>query len=184
MTPTLYLRTAVPADAALILEWRRTTAAWLAANRGTDQWSTPFDWAKVEGWVREGCTFMASLEPDGEPVATITSTPDGDPTLWTASELAVPARYLNKANVTREYSGLGIGACLIAWASTRAAKAGVDLIRIDVWTTNTRLHTYYQQLGFRYLRTVPNTVSGALFEASAAVTPDLPVVERLDILDG
>lgn len=183
MTPTLYLRTAVPADAGLILAWRRATAEWLAATHGTDQWSTPYDWGKVEGWVREGYTFMAALEPDGEPVATITSTPGGDPALWTADELLVPARYLNKANVTREYAGLGIGACLIAWATTRAAKAGVDLIRIDVWSTNRRLQDYYRQMGFQHLRTVPNTVSGALFELPATVTPDLPVVERLDLLD-
>jgi len=177
MTPTLYLRTAVTADAALILDWRKTTAEWLAATYGTDQWSVPYDWAKVERWVSEGHTFMAALEPDGEPVATITSTPEGDPALWTPEELAVPARYLNKANVRREYAGLGIGACLISWAATRAAKQGVGLVRIDVWSTNHRLHDYYRNMGFRYLRTVPDTVSGALFDLPATVVADLPVVE-------
>lgn len=181
MTPTLYLRGAVPDDADTILRWRRETAAWLTATYGTDQWSTPFSRDRILGWIDQGATVMAALELGGPAVATITTSPDGDPALWTPAELAIPARYVFKANVELGHHGHGIGACLIAWTQTRAAKAGVDLVRIDVWSTNHRLQEYYLRAGFTYLRMVPGTNSGALFEAPTMITPDLPIVESSDI---
>jgi GNAT superfamily N-acetyltransferase len=180
-TPQLYLRTAVIDDVDLIFQWRWETAAWLAAAYGTDQWSTPYPRERIVGWVEQGATVMASLDPDGDPVATLTSSPDGDPALWTPAELAIPARYLFKANVTTPARGRGIGACLIAWAIGRAADAGAAVVRIDVWSTNGRLQDYYGRRGFRYLRTVGGTTSGALFEAPATHVEGLPIVVADDV---
>jgi len=182
--PTLYLRPAAPDDVDTIFLWRRQTAAWLASRYGSDQWSTPYPRERIEAWVADGATIMAALTPDGAPVATITSTPDGDPALWTPDELAVPARYLAKANVRPDHLGRGIGAVLIAWARAKAAEAGVALVRLDVWSTNERLQDYYRHLGFTYLRTVPGTVSGALFEGPALSVADLPVIETKAALLG
>ncbi|CUU60822.1 Ribosomal protein S18 acetylase RimI [Parafrankia irregularis] len=181
MTPTLYLRGAVPDDADTILRWRRETAARLMTLHGTDQWSTPFPREKIVAWIDQGATVMAALEPGGPAVGTITTSPHGDPSLWTPEELAVPARYVFKANVAPGLGGRGIGACLITWTQTRAAKAGADVVRIDVWSTNHQLQEYYRRAGFTYLRTVPGTNSGALFEAPATITPDLPIVESDDV---
>lgn len=180
-TPKLYLRGATFADVNTIFRWRRETAAWLRDTYDTDQWSTNYPRKKIEWWVRQGSTVMATLEPDGPPVATITVTPHGDPELWTAAELELPARYINKANVQIDHHGLGIGACLITWARSRAALAGVDLVRFDVWSTNRRLQDYYTRMGFQYLRTVPGVTSGALFEGPALAAPDLPIIEAADV---
>lgn len=180
MTPTLYLRRAVPADVDRLLIWRRETAAWLAAAVRSDQWSTPYPRERLEMWVERGDTVMASLSPNSEPVATITVSAWADPALWTAEDLRVPARYLYKASVIREHAHRGIGRCLILWARNRAASEGVDVVRCDVWTTNLRLHDYYKAQGFRHLRTVPAVTSGALFEIPAVVTPGLPIVEAVD----
>jgi RimJ/RimL family protein N-acetyltransferase len=171
--PTLYVRRGRREDIDTIYEWRYDTAAWLARTHGTDQWSTPYPREKIEWWVDRGETFMASLEPGGEPVATITSSTEGDPDLWTPDELAQPARYISKANVVRAQAGREIGITLFAWTRHTAALAGADRVRIDVWTTNEKLHDIYRRLGFRYLRTVPGTVSGALFEMPARPAVDM-----------
>jgi ribosomal protein S18 acetylase RimI-like enzyme len=175
--PTLYVRPARGEDIDTILRWRRETAAWLSEKYGTDQWSTPFLRSRLERWADRGDTFMASLEPGGAPVATITSSAEPDPDLWTPEECAKPARYVFKANVVRDQAGRGIGECLIKWTLTKAAEAGVDSVRIDVWSTNENLQDFYRHLGFEYLRTIPGTNSGALFEAQAIVVPGLPIVE-------
>jgi ribosomal protein S18 acetylase RimI-like enzyme len=177
--PTLYVRKARREDIDTIYKWRYETAAWLAEKYGTDQWSTEYPREKLEHWVDRGETYMVSLEPDGEPIATITSSSEGDPELWTPEELAEPARYVSKANVVREQAGRGIGATLLAWTRHKAAEEGAKCVRIDVWTTNTRLQAFYRQLGFEHLRTVPvtSTGSGALFEVTARTSKGLQVVQ-------
>jgi GNAT superfamily N-acetyltransferase len=179
-TPTLYVRKARREDIDTIYKWRHATAEWLAAEHGTDQWSTPYPREKLEHWVDRGETYMASLEPDGEPIATITSSSEGDPELWTPEELAEPARYVSKANVVREHAGEGVGTTLIKWTLHKAAEAGAKTVRIDVWTTNTSLHHFYQDKGFEHVRTVIGPNSGALFQAPALANTKLPVVELID----
>jgi ribosomal protein S18 acetylase RimI-like enzyme len=175
-TPPLYLRPARPEDVDTIFRWRRETAEWLAREKGTDQWSTPYPREKVERWVERGETYMGSLEPDGEPIATITVTTEGDPALWTPEELAEPAYYINKVNVVREHAGKGIGKALIEWGIAQATEAGVPVVRIDVWTTNRELQEYYERMGFRHIRTDHRTVSGALLQRDAEVTDSAFVI--------
>jgi ribosomal protein S18 acetylase RimI-like enzyme len=177
--PTLYLRRATgAADVDLIYRWRAEVVAWL--NGRSDQWSYPYPRSIVERWVARGETYMAALDPDGDPVATITSSTEGDPKLWTPGELAVPARYVSKLTVARDQTGRSVGAGLVQWARADAARAGAEVVRIDVWSTNEPLHAYYEGLGFEYLRTVPEVwpPSGALFEIAAEAVAH-PVVEVL-----
>lgn len=182
-TPTLFIRRAHREDIDTIYRWRHATAAWLTRTHGTDQWSNPYPRANLERWVDRGETYMVSLSPEGDPVATITSSTEGDPALWTPAELEVPARYVSKVNVVRAHAGRDIGATLFAWARHTAALAGVELVRIDVWSTNEKLKDYYHRRGWQYLRTVPDIVppSGALFEISAAKILGLPVVEMFEV---
>jgi GNAT superfamily N-acetyltransferase len=57
--------------------------------------------------------------------------------------------YVRRVVVNRRYAGLGLGAALMDWAAAMARREyGAELIRIDVWTTNRALHTYYERLGF------------------------------------
>ena len=120
-TPALYVRRADPDDLATIARWRAETSAWLAEQHGTDQWSTDHPREMIEHWVDRGETFMVALAPAGEPVATVTSSSEGDPGLWTPEELAVPARYVSQVNVVREHAGRGIGATLVRWTRHAAA---------------------------------------------------------------
>lgn len=185
-TPTLYLRRADgPGDVDLIYRWRAQVVAWLADRHpDTDQWSLPYPRAIVERWVARGETYMASLTVDGDPVATVTSSSEGDPVLWTPGERRDPARYMSKLTVDRAQEGRGIGETLIAWTRRDAARAAAGVVRIDVWSTNTVLHDYYKRVGFNYLRTVPGERSGALFEIAAGPAAGvLPVVELFDPFD-
>jgi GNAT superfamily N-acetyltransferase len=171
------VRSSVPSDVDTILAWRSATAAWLAEHHQTDQWQIPYPRKQLELWVQQGATFMAMIEPDGDPVGTITVSPTPEDGLWTIEEQQIPARYISKTNVRIDMHGHGIGEALITWARGKAAAAGADVIRFDVWSTNTSLHQYYVRQGFRHVRTVPGRSSGALFEGPSIRDPAVPVVE-------
>jgi ribosomal protein S18 acetylase RimI-like enzyme len=178
MSSMLFLRRAKRADLDTLILWRRETARWLAQEKGTDQWGSDYPREKLIGWIDAGETWMASLSPGGEPVATITVSQVGDPDLWTLEELKVPALYIYKANVERMFAGREIGKSLVLWAKAIAGESGLHAVRIDVWSTNHSLHEYYKRLGFVYLRTVPGVKSGALFSAPAEGNKDF--VTELD----
>ncbi|MBQ6643937.1 MAG: GNAT family N-acetyltransferase [Saccharopolyspora sp.] len=180
--PTLHVRTATVDDMDLLLRWREEAADWLQTEHGTDQWNRPADRQRMAGWIHEGSTFMAALQPDGEPVATVTSTPHGSPVLWTEEELGTPARYLHNLVVQRSHAGRGIGTCLGRWAASHAARTGVTIVRYTAWATNAKLLDYYDRIRGRYVRTVPGFHNGALFENPVVPRDDLPVVEAADVL--
>jgi predicted N-acetyltransferase YhbS len=75
--------------------------------------------------------------------------------------------YLHRLIVRRKYSGIGTD--VIEWACKRAGELGNDWVRIDVWTDNIGLHQYYEQRGFRHVRTLDlsDYPSGALFQRKA-----------------
>ena len=75
--------------------------------------------------------------------------------------------YLHRLIVRRKYSGLGTD--VIEWACKRAGELGNDWVRIDVWTDNIGLHRYYQERGFRHVKTLDPSdyPSGALFQRKA-----------------
>ena len=135
--------------------------------------------AAVAATVSAGQTWMVW---DGEhPTATITLTaytalddlwkPDEDPeALWHPSDDPSDALYAAKMMVPREYAGEDLGAEMLDWAGDRAFQAGPTWLRLDAWTTNTRLHDYYRQLGFRHVRTVASRVSGACFKRPSQPT--------------
>ncbi|MEU2871627.1 GNAT family N-acetyltransferase [Streptomyces olivoreticuli] len=175
--PPLYVRRAVPEDLETLRGWRSEAAEWLARRHGSAQWAKPFRPRITLALIKQGATLMAMLEPHGEPVATCTLQPHGNPRLWTAEELAVPARYLRKVLVTRRQAGRGIGASLQHWVRARAAADGARLVRAGAWSDNAGLHAYYHSQGWHHVRTVPGVPAGALFETSAVALPDLPVYE-------
>jgi GNAT superfamily N-acetyltransferase len=133
----------------------------------------------MEGMLRNvhnGETFIVR-DDDGTPAATITVNYWAKPELWTETERAEPALYTHKMTVARTYAGQGLGAELLDWAGTRAAKSGGRWLHIDVWTTNEQLQKYYLGQGFTHVRTVvlPHNPSGALFQRPArrTLTPRL-----------
>jgi len=132
-------------------------------ERGTDQWST--DWPdqfgrrrihRVMASIKEGKTWLAEFrsrdvtDPGMIAAATVTVEETGSTTVWTEAELsAYRAVYLNRLVVAEGLSGFHIGAAIIDWAGRRAWKRyNAHKIRIDVWTANTALHSYYEKRGF------------------------------------
>lgn len=164
---TVTIRPATPDEVPLIVRWRQEAADWLA-TKGTDQWSDAG--LSVEAFVdrvREsiaaGETWIADV--DGVPAATIAIDEWANPGLWTASEMRESVM-VHRMITDPVFRGLGLGKALLDHADRIAQQRGKRYVRLDAWTTNTDLHGYYQRLGFRPVRIVPEfrTRSAALFE--------------------
>jgi hypothetical protein len=113
-------------------------------------------------------------DDDGATAATVALDTFSDPRLWTPDEQADPSMYLHRLIVRRKYVGLGVD--VIEWACQRAGQLGNHWVRIDVWTDSIGLHRYYEQNGFRHVRTLDlaDYPSGALFQRPAIDPPDRP----------
>jgi hypothetical protein len=96
-------------------------------------------------------------------------------------EAAEPPLYVHKITVDRAY-GEELNPERLNWAGTKAADEGADWLRVDVWTTNERLHHYYLRQCFTHVRTVvlPTTLralssdrpSGCQHRAGKRLGPD------------
>jgi GNAT superfamily N-acetyltransferase len=140
-----------PDDLATLLAFRKEAARWLSAL-GSDQWSRPYPADRLLATIQAGAVFMVR---DGETTAaTITLTTMAEDGLWTESELAEPAVYVNKLTVARTHAGQNLGGRLLDWAGDRAYQAGAKWLRLDAWTTNEALQHYYLRQGFEHVRTV------------------------------
>jgi Acetyltransferase (GNAT) family len=170
------IRLATPDDLPVILDLIDAAAEWLR-TRDTDQWSVPWPTeqerdARVLRGLLAGRTWL--VEDYGIPVATVTCRPDGNPDLWTPRELLEQAGYMSRLVLNRKYAGTAAGAALTDWAAVRARREyHAESLRIDVWTTNTRLHGYYQDRGFIFLRFCAdeNYPSAALFYKRTSDVP-------------
>jgi GNAT superfamily N-acetyltransferase len=126
-------------------------------SKNTDQWAKPWpsrvghkerirnDLLRGKTWlVWDDKTVAATITIDtDEPVSA-----QGRP-IWPAHKRGEAALYVRRVIVRRKYSGLRLGAGLLDWAADVAKRDyGATLIRIDVWTTNTELHAYYEEQGF------------------------------------
>lgn len=176
----LRVRPAEKDDMPIILGFIDEAAAWLA-DKGTDQWSKPWPTTRqrdrrVRRGIRDKCTWI--VEDDGRPIATISCRPRGNPKLWTDAESAEPAVYVSRLIVCRDYGGQAIGNELFDWAGKwAAAQYGARWVRIDVWTTNTLLHEYYEKRGFSLMRKCDYVEypSAMLFQKSATAITDADV---------
>ncbi|MDT0432892.1 GNAT family N-acetyltransferase [Streptomyces salyersiae] len=158
------------ADLHRLLKFRKDTSVWLGAQ-GIDQWAKPFPAEHILASIRAGEVYMVKEQPDADAAATVTLDQDADVRLWTAEERTHAARYVHKLTVDRKYAGTGLGARILDWAGDRAAREGAQWLRLDAWTTNPRLHAYYEAQGFEHIRTStnPNVVSGWVAQRPAKV---------------
>jgi GNAT superfamily N-acetyltransferase len=169
----LHVRPARESDLKVILYFIEEAADWLRA-KGIDQWNSPWpNETERDARVKRGLEAERTwiVEDDGIPIATISARPDANPDLWTKSEQGDPAVYVSRLVVSRTYAGLGVGSELVNWVGMWARKQyGARWIRIDVWTTNIALHSYYQKEGFRFLKFCDDVAypSAALFQRSTA----------------
>jgi GNAT superfamily N-acetyltransferase len=149
------------ADLPRLLKFRTDAASWLK-DRGTDQWAKPFPAEHILASIRRGEVFMIRETPLSDAAATITLDRDADPRLWSLAEVSEPAMYVHKLAVDRAHAGTGLGGVLLDWAGDQATRQGARWLRLDAWSTNSRLQAYYLEEGFTHVRTSddPAVVSG------------------------
>lgn len=168
--PTARLATDRDQDAVTTL--LDSAAAWLRA-KGTDQWAKPWRTEedrreRIARDLRAGKTWIVA---DGDiPVATFTADRHHDHQeipVWPERSQREPAVYVCRLTVHRSYAGAGLGAELLNWIGLTAQRRyGAKWIRVDVWTSNDKLRTWYQDHGFEFYAdsAVPDYPSGALFQ--------------------
>lgn len=173
-----HIRIARPDDLDVVLGLIDNAADWLRTEKNTTQWARPWPslderGKRVHAALLDRQTWL--LYDGRRPIGTVSIKTFGNEELWTPEARETEAVYLHRLVVAREYAGDGLGAELIDWAGRKGAarQRGAKLIRIDVWTDNAELHTYYRRLGFRDVAartTSDRTPSGALFEKPLNLT--------------
>jgi GNAT superfamily N-acetyltransferase len=156
-----------------------SAATWLR-TKDTDQWARPWpDRDARDARVLRGLAGDKTwIVWDGDvAAATVTLAARPNTKVWSGPactcDLSRRAVYAHRLITARNYAGWGLGAQLIDWAGQRARRNyGAEWIRIDVWTTNTALHEYYQKRGFRPCGFCPDPEypSGALFQKPVVLT--------------
>ena len=163
-------------------------AAWLRARGVGSQWPTSFRDPSASDVNRDRLGELRKYADLGQlwvlrdsghggqavATATVTHLPDMDfasqwPDGTSGHHFATSlwdARYLCRMAVSRSVSGQGVGAVMVDFAGWLARNAGVSTLRLDCSKTNTKLHTYYEGIGFKRVGTaeVPGRLSGALFQ--------------------
>lgn len=174
MDNNLQVRLAEVDDMDTIIGLIDSAAAWLR-TKDTDQWATPWPsrQARDERVMRGVLSHRTWLAEDdaGHPLATVTFSDQGSRRLWNRSERRTPAVYLCRLVVSREHAGLGIGAALVEWAGLRGSRGwSAEWIRIDVWTSNSALHNFYEKHGFVFHKFArrEDYPSAALFQKPTA----------------
>lgn len=169
------LRLALPGDLDSIVGLVREAAGWLR-SKGTDQWRKPWpdrarqrerilnDLFKGKTWlIRDGKIIAATITIDTDEPLDLHERP-----VWPPDKNQRPALYVRRVIVSRRYARLGLGAALLDWAADVAEKDHrAEVIRVDVWTTNEKLHAYYEGQRFtrcRDSRELGDYPSQALFE--------------------
>ncbi len=177
---------AAPGDLDIVIRLVREATEWLEAI-GTDQWQEPWpdrpgqrerilnDLLKGKTWlVRDGKTIAATITLDDDSPLGLNERP-----VWPADESHTPVAYVRRVIVSRRYASHELGAALLDWAADMAKKIhGARLIRIDVWTSNTKLHEYYKGQHFTRCRDPQGLGSypcQALFERSVDVRGSSPI---------
>jgi GNAT superfamily N-acetyltransferase len=168
---------AAPGDFDHVVGLVQEAAKWLE-GMGTDQWQNPWpdraghrerilnDLFKGKTWlVREGETIAATITLDDEEPLDLNERP-----VWPPDERRTAVVYVRRVVVSRRYASHKLGGALLDWAADRAKKhRHAKLIRIDVWTTNKKLHRYYENRHFTRCRDpqgLGSYPSQALFERS------------------
>ncbi|WP_067135371.1 GNAT family N-acetyltransferase [Microtetraspora malaysiensis] len=180
------LRLARRDDVDELIFLRDEAATWLR-KKGSDQWASTWRGdadhrRRLLVGVDLRATWMVTWR--GRPVATVTVYDEDHPGIWRrAPHGHEPALYLHRLIVSRRIDGCrGLGGRILDWAVACAELGGAGWLRVDVWTTNTRLHDYYKGKGFVPAGLIPMDVlheldwddypSRALFQRKLAPRKD------------
>lgn len=164
---TYRIRHALSDDLDACLDLRvKSEEAFAAA--GIKQWHDREHGRQViTHWIEQGAMHVVTTL-DGAVVGCF-ALAGADPDFWTPAEAVQPALYLYKFMLRSDRKGTGLGELVLDWCSQQAARIGARWLRLDCWRTNTALHRYWLNRGFRELaiRDHPTRNSGALFERVA-----------------
>jgi ribosomal protein S18 acetylase RimI-like enzyme len=182
----LLLRRATERDHDVITGLIDEAADWLR-TKNTDQWAQPWPSEEERSHrilkdLQAGKSWIA-WDGSDSPIATITADSEDSP-IWPKETLHDRAVYLSRLVVSRSHAGQAIGAGLLDWAGLRARwYFAARWVRIDVWTTNTALHAYYRQQGFKFCgfsEAINHRPSAALFQkATDQIRPPGRVMFRI-----
>ena len=148
----------MPGDLDSVVALVREAAAWLS-GLDIDQWQDPWpdpaghrerilnDLFKGKTWlVQNGETIAATITIDTDEPMDVDEHP-----VWPPQDSQPAVLYVRRVIVSRRYARLGLGAALLNWAADVAkTDHRAELIRIEVRTTNFKLHAYYE--GQRFTR--------------------------------
>jgi GNAT superfamily N-acetyltransferase len=150
----------------LVHKVRDDAGEWLS-TKGTDQYRGGLDMAQVHANIDhdfDAYPFVGWLV-DGEVVAMMALiAPEAEAEFWSPEEIAEPQIYISRFFVVEH--GKGHGSALLEAVIEQARQEGKRWVRLNCWSTNTRLHAYYIAHGFEHVRTchVAGRMSGALFQ--------------------
>ena len=159
------IRPADITEVALVVGWRDERAAWLG-RQGRDQWGSgglarDNFVERVKSSIQAGETWM--LEKGQRPIATIAIDQWTDPGLWDTGQVD-DALFLHRLISPIDSAGLDVAGPLVSHALLLAAQQHKRWLRLDAWTSNTKLHAFWVRQGFELVRTVPGPKSGTLFQ--------------------
>jgi len=117
---------------------------WLHA-RGIRQWAEPLPPGWVSRCVERGEFFITSEQ--GQVIGMFRLAWIDKARLW--GETSTEAGYLSKLAVARPAAGRGLGVELLRAAERMVDAAGKKLLRLDCWSGNSVLISYYERAGFR-----------------------------------
>ena len=133
---------AIPDDVDAVLDILDESARWLA-SRGINQWRVDgFPHDLIAGDITRGEVYVARR--DRRAVSTFTLQ-WSDELFWPGSRDA--AGYIHRIAVRREARGLGVE--LLKFAERVTATTGRKLLRLDCFSGNSALCSYYERAGFR-----------------------------------
>jgi ribosomal protein S18 acetylase RimI-like enzyme len=187
----LEIISAQPEQADQVLAIMRGAAAWLQSN-GNDQWEfilTDEFPPIVEKWILGKASNFARL--NGEIVGAIALMWD-DPDVWDERGKDGKAGYIHGLAIRREFAGQGIGEELVRWA-IRQCEEREKVCRLDCMG-GTKLAKYYENLGFRVVRSMDPPRSrrawrwmefgGPMFTVRKAEISDLEAILALGLQKG
>lgn len=139
---TLDVVPATPDDVETVRALLEDVSAWLL-SRDLRQWPAEFPDEWFVPALEDGHTWLAHR--GGEIVATVTLQWD-DEIVWGAR--LPDAGYLHRLAVRR--AAAGVGRELLEWAADEVRAAGRTHLRLDCWSENPGLRSYYEAAGFEY----------------------------------
>jgi GNAT superfamily N-acetyltransferase len=146
----IVIRQGGPDDFPAILQMFDDAVAWLAARGSAGQWGAE-PWTGIPRRIEQvrdmaGRAGLRVAEIDGEPAGVCTLQETCSPHVPTAAE---PEVYLGWLLTSRRFTGLGVGARLIARVLVEARQRGIALVRLDCWAGGDGdLARYYEGQGF------------------------------------